>query len=50
MWYSFQTELSDLFFEINGIRPTDFIRNRKKELDNSNYQAMGNIPGLISEN
>ncbi|OJX31362.1 MAG: hypothetical protein BGO86_03310 [Chryseobacterium sp. 36-9] len=41
---------SDLFFEINGIRPTDFIRNRKKELDNSNYQAMGNIPGLISEN
>jgi len=41
---------SDLFFEINGIRPTDFIRNRKKELVNSNYQAMGNIPGLISEN
>jgi AraC-like DNA-binding protein len=25
---------SDLFFEINGIRPTDFIRNRKKEVDN----------------
>jgi len=25
---------SDLFFEINGIRPTDFIRNRKKEIDN----------------
>ncbi|PZU85872.1 MAG: AraC family transcriptional regulator [Chryseobacterium sp.] len=29
---------SDLFFEINGIRPTDFIRKRKKELENvSNY-------------
>ena len=24
---------SNLFFEINGIRPTDFIKNRKKELD-----------------
>lgn len=26
---------SDLFFEINGIRPTDFIRKRKKELENN---------------
>lgn len=25
---------SDLFTEINGIRPTDFIRKRKQELDN----------------
>lgn len=24
---------SDLFFEINGIRPTDYIRKRKQELD-----------------
>lgn len=24
---------SDLFFEINGIRPTDFIKKRKQELD-----------------
>lgn len=24
---------SDLFYEINGIRPTDFIRKRKQELD-----------------
>lgn len=23
---------SNLFFDINGIRPTDYIRNRKKEL------------------
>ncbi|WP_326982428.1 helix-turn-helix domain-containing protein [Chryseobacterium sp. MYb264] len=27
---------SDLFTEINGIRPTDFIRKRKQELDNGN--------------
>ncbi|MEY8761740.1 AraC family transcriptional regulator [Chryseobacterium tongliaoense] len=27
---------SDLFYEINGIRPTDFIRKRKYELDNKN--------------
>ncbi|QBO59339.1 helix-turn-helix domain-containing protein [Chryseobacterium salivictor] len=26
---------SDLFFEINGIRPTDFIRKRLEEIDNS---------------
>jgi len=25
---------SDLFYEINGIRPTDFIKNRKQELEN----------------
>lgn len=24
---------SDLFYEINGIRPTDFIKNRKRELE-----------------
>jgi len=24
---------SNLFFEINGIRPTDYIKNRKKESD-----------------
>ena len=23
---------SNLFFDINGIRPTDYIKNRKKEL------------------
>lgn len=27
---------SDLFYELNGIRPTDFIRKRKQELDNKN--------------
>ncbi len=27
---------SDLFYEINGIRPTDFIRKRRQELDNKN--------------
>lgn len=26
---------SDLFFEINGIRPTDFIKNRKREIENT---------------
>ncbi len=25
---------SDLFFEINGIRPTDFIKKRREEIDN----------------
>ncbi|RMZ58997.1 AraC family transcriptional regulator [Chryseobacterium nematophagum] len=25
---------SDLFYEINGIRPTDFIKKRKQEMDN----------------
>ncbi|WDF45791.1 AraC family transcriptional regulator [Chryseobacterium sp. KACC 21268] len=43
---------SDLFFEINGIRPTDFIRKRKKELDSLNYSSssISNIRGLFSEN
>ncbi|MCD9855814.1 AraC family transcriptional regulator [Epilithonimonas sp. JDS] len=41
---------SDLFFEINGIRPTDFIRNRKKEIDNVDFSSIGNIRGLFSEN
>lgn len=27
---------SDLFYELNGIRPTDFIRKRKQELDSKN--------------
>ncbi|MDH6252653.1 AraC-like DNA-binding protein [Chryseobacterium sp. H1D6B] len=27
---------SDLFFEINGIRPTDFIRKRRQERENKN--------------
>lgn len=27
---------SDLFYEINGIRPTDFVRKRKQELDSKN--------------
>ena len=26
---------SDLFYEINGIRPTDFIKKRKEELENN---------------
>lgn len=39
---------SDLFFEINGIRPTDFIRNRKKEI--AGTTAVENIKGLVSEN
>lgn len=41
---------SDLFFEINGIRPTDFIRNRKKEIGSSNQTSSDNIKGLISDN
>jgi AraC-like DNA-binding protein len=43
---------SDLFFEINGIRPTDFIRKRKKEIENGKYpdQDVKKIPGLISDN
>lgn len=40
---------SDLFYEINGIRPTDFIRNRKKEIENK-YPAVNKVPGLISDN
>lgn len=41
---------SDLFFEINGIRPTDFIRKRKKELDNngdSSGSALDQIKGIF---
>ncbi len=41
---------SDLFFEINGIRPTDFIRKRKKELDNngdSSGSAMEQIKSIF---
>jgi hypothetical protein len=41
---------SDLFFEINGIRPTDFIRNRKKEIAGLNIKPVENINGLVSEN
>jgi len=41
---------SDLFFEINGIRPTDFIRNRKKEIGTSPQSSSENIKGLVSEN
>jgi len=26
---------SDLFYEINGIRPTDFVKKRKEELENN---------------
>lgn len=41
---------SDLFFEINGIRPTDFIRKRKKEMennDNSDPSALNNIKNVF---
>lgn len=41
---------SDLFFEINGIRPTDFIRNRKKEIGASNQSSEENVKGLVSDN
>jgi AraC-like DNA-binding protein len=41
---------SDLFFEINGIRPTDFIRKRKKEIENKEYSSIEKIPGLVSDN
>ncbi|OAH72579.1 hypothetical protein AXA65_10175 [Chryseobacterium sp. FP211-J200] len=41
---------SDLFHEINGIRPTDFIRKRKKEIDGGDSSSLGNISGLFSEN
>ncbi|WP_295232435.1 helix-turn-helix domain-containing protein [uncultured Chryseobacterium sp.] len=39
---SSRQNFSDLFQEINGIRPTDFIKQRKKELDE------GNISDFIS--
>ena len=35
---------SDLFFEINGIRPTDFIKNRKKELNNIESSSEDDTP------
>jgi AraC-like DNA-binding protein len=40
---------SDLFYEINGIRPTDFIRKRKKELENNNgnFSPLGRLHGLL---
>ncbi len=41
---------SDLFFEINGIRPTDFIRKRKKELESIDYPSIKSITTLISDN
>lgn len=31
---------SDLFTEINGIRPTDFIRKRKQELENGGFSKL----------
>jgi len=35
---------SDLFYEINGLRPTDFIRKRKQELENkNNFSALNPI-------
>lgn len=37
---------SDQFLEINGIRPTDFIKERKKELKE---QEQGDIPIVLSE-
>lgn len=39
---SSRQNFSDLFQEINGIRPTDFIKQRKKELEE------GNVSGVIS--
>jgi len=41
---------SDLFFEINGIRPTDFIKNRKKEIDNTDYNPGKGVTSLVSDN
>lgn len=41
---------SDLFYEINGIRPTDFIRKRKKEIENKDYSSIDKISGLVSDN
>ncbi|WP_051230642.1 helix-turn-helix domain-containing protein [Epilithonimonas caeni] len=41
---------SDLFYEINGIRPTDFIRKRKKELENNNgnnFSPLERLHGLL---
>lgn len=42
---------SDLFFEINGIRPTDFIRKRKQEIEDMDYSPIkSNITSLVSDN
>lgn len=42
---------SDLFYEINGIRPTDFIRKRKKQLENkADNESLKNVPGLLPDN
>lgn len=41
---------SDLFFEINGIRPTDFIRKRKQEIEDVNYPKIKNATSLVSDN
>lgn len=38
---------SDLFFEINGIRPTDFIRKRKKELENNHNNQFSNSSSTL---
>ncbi|WP_241277900.1 MULTISPECIES: helix-turn-helix domain-containing protein [Chryseobacterium] len=37
---------SDLFQEINGIRPTDFIKQRKKELEEPGHNS---VSGTLSE-
>lgn len=39
---------SDLFYEINGIRPTDFIKNRKRELDSLENSSSETIPETTS--
>lgn len=42
---------SDLFYEINGIRPTDFIRKRKKQLENkADNESLKDVPGLLPDN
>jgi AraC-like DNA-binding protein len=41
---------SDLFYEINGIRPTDFIRKRKQEIDEMDYPTIKSITSLVSDN
>ncbi len=42
---------SDLFFEINGIRPTDFIRKRKQEIEDMDYSPIkSSITSLVSDN
>lgn len=39
---------SDLFQEINGIRPTDFVKQRKKEMEEKEREQ-GGISRVISE-